>query len=69
MKLNSRVKLAGISNTYNFKVEKFENDRYVGELLVNICDFDLVAPKKMMGMIVVDEEIDIHFDLALDIIP
>ncbi|WP_127845214.1 YceI family protein [Psychroflexus aestuariivivens] len=68
-KITSRVKLAGISNTYNFKVEKFENDRYVGELLVNICDFDLVAPKKMMGMIVVDEEIDIHFDLALDIIP
>ncbi|MFN2261917.1 MAG: hypothetical protein ABR595_07640 [Psychroflexus sp.] len=65
--ITSQIKLAGIANTYDFKIKNVENNRYVGDLFVNICDFDLVAPKKMMGMIVVDEEIDIHFDLALDI--
>lgn len=38
---------------------------YEGKLCVDIKDFDLTPPKKMMGLITVHDEIEINFNLAL----
>ncbi|RAV29065.1 YceI family protein [Sinomicrobium soli] len=38
-----------------------------GILPLNIRDFGLQPPKKMLGIIVVDEKIDIYFDLFLQV--
>lgn len=37
--------------------------RFIGKLKLDIRDFDLKPPKKMLGLIVINEEIEIDFNL------
>lgn len=60
------IEIAGIKKHYSFPIE--ENGELApleGVLCLNITDFDLTPPKKMMGMIVVREDIEIVFGLDL----
>ncbi|MBZ9629996.1 YceI family protein [Salegentibacter sp. LM13S] len=59
--------IAGIENDYRFPIEiTWKNEiRFVGKLELNIKDFNLQAPSKIFGLIVIDEEIEINFDLNI----
>lgn len=66
---NAKVKIH-IGNTSNFyefpvQIDKEEVLKVKGELNLNLCDFNIEAPKKMLGLIVVDDEIDVNFNLYL----
>lgn len=63
-----KIQIAGVSRTYkvNVHVNDKDNLHIGGKLKLNITDFNLVAPKKMMGLIVVSEEIEIIFNLYLE---
>tara|TARA_R100001039_G_C1829018_1_gene93760 strand:- start:607 stop:1200 length:594 start_codon:yes stop_codon:yes gene_type:complete len=59
--------IAGESKLYVIPV-KIEGDSILnvsGSLSLNICDFNLEAPKKALGLIVVSEIININFDLLI----
>lgn len=62
------IQIAGISQMYQVDVhaKQKENLHIDGKLKLNITDFNLEAPKKMLGMIVVSEEIEIVFNLILE---
>lgn len=61
------ISLAGVTNTYTVPVhinkEKFTNLK--GTLAIDIEDFNLEAPKKMLGTIKVSNFIEIEFDLKI----
>lgn len=59
------ITIAGHTKEYTFPVDIRSSpiDRFVGRLKLNIRDFNLEPPKKMMGLIVIKEEIEINFDL------
>ncbi|HLW33152.1 MAG TPA: YceI family protein [Aequorivita sp.] len=61
------IQIAGISRSYIVDVEaKQEGDLHLnGNLKLNITDFNLEAPKKILGLIVVSEEIEIIFKLIV----
>ncbi|MCM4157338.1 YceI family protein [Gramella sp. AN32] len=59
-----KVHLAGQNNFYELPV-KTERNRYEGKLKLNIRDFGLEPPKKALGLIQVDEEIEIAFNLIV----
>lgn len=63
------ITIAGIRKIYNIPVQLDTDEglRCSGILPLNIRDFGLQPPKKMLGLIVVDEKIDIYFDLSLKI--
>lgn len=58
------VKLAGKKNYYDLPV-KISNNRFRGNFKLNIRHFGLEPPKKALGLIEVDEEIEVHFDLKI----
>ena len=58
------VKLAGKTNHYNLPV-KINEDRFKGKFKMNIRDFGLEPPKKALGLIEVDEQIEVQFDLKV----
>lgn len=61
------IEIAGIKNSYHMETE-FENqqDWHIdGKLKLNINKFKLKAPKKMLGLIVVSDEIEISFKLVI----
>jgi len=58
------VKLAGITNQYNLPVQ-INKDRFKGKFRMNIRDFCLEPPKKALGLIAVDELIEVQFDLKV----
>lgn len=62
------IQIAGVSRNYKVEVEANRRDdlQIEGRLKLNITDFNLEAPKKMMGLIVVSEEIEILFNLFLE---
>lgn len=62
------IQIAGISKIYTMETQFHydENWHISGILKLNIKDFDLAAPKKMLGLIVVSEEIEIRFNLVLE---
>ena len=63
-KLN--VKIVGIENEYTVPVSYNHTSNNVkGKLRLNINDFKLKSPKKLLGMVVVNENVDIHFNLFL----
>ncbi|RIA09132.1 YceI-like domain-containing protein [Flavobacteriaceae bacterium MAR_2010_72] len=65
IKAHVQIRIAGKSRTYTVPLE-INNDETIcasGVLGLNICDFDLVAPKKALGLIVVSEDIEIQFQL------
>ncbi len=59
------VCLAGKKNAYELPV-KISKNRYQGKLELNIRDFGLEPPKKALGLIEVNEEIEISFDLKIN---
>jgi|SRR5690554_2020689 len=59
------IQIAGVSRSYSVMVQADHRDRLHvnGGLKLDITDFNLEAPKKMMGLIVVSEKIEIVFNL------
>lgn len=63
-KLN--VKIAGVEKEYLVPVIFNSNTNNVkGLLKLNIKDFKLKSPKKLLGMVVVNDNVDINFNLFL----
>lgn len=63
------IKIAGKKKKYTFPVEVFENSTKIdGLLCLNITDFGLIPPRKMMGMIVVREDIEINFSFEIQVL-
>ncbi|MCG9971574.1 YceI family protein [Christiangramia crocea] len=58
------VKLAGVENMYNLPVQ-IEEDRFKGQFKMNIRDFGLEPPTKALGLIEVNEEIEVRFNLLV----
>lgn len=68
--LEAKIKLniAGKTNTYhiNLKHTSGNTETFVnGKLKLNIKDFNIEPPKKMLGLVVVNEMIEINFQLVL----
>lgn len=63
------VSIAGVTQTLFVSVvlENAKDNTYTSILKLNIEDFNLDAPTKMMGLIKVDEEISIHVNLCLEL--
>ena len=61
------ITIAGRQKVYDVPVEIINGElsRFIGQLSLNINDYGLEPPKKLFGMIVVKDEIDIIFDLKI----
>ena len=59
------ITLAGKTKLYSIPLtlKKIESIKAVGCLSIKLTDFELEPPKKVLGLIVVNDEIDINFDL------
>ncbi|MBZ9728091.1 YceI family protein [Salegentibacter sp. JZCK2] len=59
--------IAGVDKDYKFPVEITRDKQlcFDGKLQLNIKDFNLEAPSKIFGLIVLDEEIEINFNLNI----
>jgi hypothetical protein len=69
--VSAHFNIAGQIQDYQFPVEivqKGKDRMYTGTLVLNIRDFEIDPPKKMMGMIVVDEWIEIDFYVIVSLI-
>lgn len=57
--------IAGIDKDYTFPVEVTGDETmcFNGKLALNITDFNLEAPSKVFGLIVIEEVININFNL------
>lgn len=62
------ISIAGKTKAYKVPVQIVDGKipQYRGDLTLNINDFDLKPPKKMFGLIVVKEDIDINFNLNVE---
>lgn len=61
------IEIAGITKSYQMDA-KLTNDHNLiisGLLKLNISDFNLKAPRKMMGLVVISEDIEINFKLVV----
>lgn len=63
------VSIAGITKPFpvTIAIDNDKDSTYTSILKLNIEDFDLKAPTKMMGLIKVHEEISIHVNLHLEV--
>lgn len=61
------ITMAGKQKFYEvpINIKDGEISQFQGELELNIKDFDLEPPKKLFGIIVVKDEIEISFDLKV----
>ena len=66
---NVDITIAGITRSYQIPVEIKNGlvSEFKGIMQLNINDFNLEAPKKLFGMIVVKDDIQINFDLKIKI--
>lgn len=66
-KAKVKILIGNTFNFYDFPILIVEGEvlKVQGQLNLNLCDFNLEAPKKMLGLIVVDDEIDVNFNLFL----
>lgn len=63
------IEIAGKKKNYTFPVEINGNGEKIdGTLCLNITDFGLEPPRKMMGMIVVREDIEINFGFEIQVL-
>lgn len=62
------ISMAGKMKAYKVPVRIVDGaiQQYRGNLTLNINDFDLKPPKKLFGLIVVKEDIDINFNLNVE---
>ena len=60
-----KIIIAGKDKVYLVPVEIIAGpaNRFIGKLKLDIRDFGLQPPKKLLGLIVIKEEIEINFDL------
>ncbi|WGF91593.1 YceI family protein [Aequorivita marisscotiae] len=60
------ITIAGTQKEYTFPIDVISSslNRFVGKLKLNINDFNLEPPKKMFGLIVIKDEIEIDFNLV-----
>ncbi len=63
-----RISIAGKQKDYKVPVVIKENPgiQYAGKLNLDINDFELAPPKKIFGLIVVKEDIEINFNLIVE---
>ncbi len=67
------IRIAGLVREYQIPVQLFpeqqkeqeQNLQIAGQLQLNISDYDLKPPKKLFGIIVVKDDIQINFNLHL----
>lgn len=62
------VTIAGNTNKYDIPIQfYYENHTYeVGGIInINLLDFDIKSPKKVLGLIKVDNEVEVKLDLKL----
>lgn len=60
------ITIAGISREYTLPINIPKAlDRFTGNLRLNINDFNLEPPRKMLGLIVIKKEIEINFDILV----
>ncbi len=59
-----KVYMAGKENYYDLPVHT-ENQHYIGKFKMNIRDFGLEPPTKALGLIEVDEQIEVNFNLNI----
>ncbi|MBP0905393.1 YceI family protein [Mariniflexile gromovii] len=61
------IEIAGITKSYKIpvKVKNNETLRIAGDLRISLSDYNLEAPKKIFGLISVDDKIEIHFQLGV----
>lgn len=61
------IEIAGLTNSYHMATTfKYDQDWLIsGKLKLNIQDFKLEAPKKMFGLVIVSDEIEIDFKLVV----
>lgn len=67
-KVTLNFEIAGVEKNYTFPVQVTGEDQelcFNGKLQLNIKDFNLEAPSKMFGLIVIEEKIDINFNLNI----
>ena len=60
------VKMMNQSRRYNVEFE-LENNKMIGRKNVKFSDFNIIPPKKMGGMIVVKDDLDLTFSLVTKI--
>lgn len=61
------IKIAGKTNSYKLDA-RFDRNGHMnidGKLKLNLNDFDLKAPKKLLGMIVISDQVEIDFNLFI----
>lgn len=66
VKVSLEFKIAGVTNMYELVVDyKLENQRLhtQGSFQLNIEDYNLEQPKRLLGLVVVRKEIEVHFDI------
>jgi hypothetical protein len=64
LKVFITVKLAGKENHYDLPVQ-IDEEQFIGKFKMNIRDFGLEPPKKALGLIEVDEEIEVQFNMKV----
>ena len=64
-----KITIAGTKKDYTFSIDILSSpmNRFVGKLKLHIRDFNLEPPKKMLGLIVIKEEIEIDFNLVVEL--
>lgn len=62
------IKMAGVEKQYNIPVELNQKDNFdvKGQMSLNISDFNLEPPQKMLGLIKVKNVITINFNLIFE---
>ncbi len=65
------VTIAGIQRTETVTITEFSTEEsgisFKGEGDILLTDFDLKPPRALFGLIKVDDRVDIHFDLMLEL--
>lgn len=61
------INIAEIINSYTFPVQVTRNEdiHIIGDLSIDLRDYQLEAPKKMMGLIIVHPDVVVNFNLYL----
>ncbi len=67
----ARLTIAGVSRTIELPVRARQTSpgtyRFVSRYAINMTDFNIQPPTAMMGLVKVNNRIEIHFDLAVEV--
>lgn len=61
------IKISGHHQEHKFIVNASDDGSFKGTLELNICDFGMEPPTKMLGLVKVNETISIDFDVSFKI--